>query len=197
MSVSASPRVDGRGRRALARILRDRAALLSLAVLAVVASACLAGPSLTGHEPGRVYPDLRQLPAGFTAQPDATRLGPALDRLAFRMRAHVADLTGEGNSLRLTLTAEAGVDRRSLVYLPRSSLFGAPRVVEESDGGRRLVVDVPVWRLRFLLGTDVHGRDLLTRCLVAGRVSLLIGLAVPVVYGTLAFRVPSSAAGDR
>ena len=155
--------------------------MVSLAVLAIVALACLLGPFLTGHEPERAYPDLRQLPAGLAAQPDATHLRPALDRLAFRMRASVADVVESGDHLRLTLAADAGVDRRSLVYLPRSDLFGEPRIVAQTEAGRRLSVDVPVRHLRFLLGTDVHGRDLLTRCLVAGRISLLIGLTASLV----------------
>lgn len=171
----------GPARRALVRLLRERAVIPSLAVLALVALACLVGPSLTGHEPERAYPDLRQLTAGSAVQPDAARLRPALDRLAFRMRAKVSDVVRTGDDLRLTLTSDSGVDRRSLVYLPRSDLFGEPRVVEETEGGRSLVVDVPVRRLRFLLGTDVHGRDLLTRCLVAGRISLLIGLTATLV----------------
>ncbi len=85
------------------------------------------------------------------------------------------------------------MDRRGLVYLPRSDLFGEARVVEASADGRRLVVEAPLRRLHFPLGTDVHGRDLLTRSLVAGRVSLLIGLTatlvalvVGVAYGAVA-----------
>ena len=175
-SVSAGP-----ARRALARLVRERGVVPALAVLALVVLACLVGPFLTGHEPGRAYPDLRQLPAGFTTQPDAARLRPALARLAFRMRAGVADVAQDGDTLRLTLAAEAGVDPRSLVYLPRSDLFGEPRIVEQTGDRRRLIVDVPVRHLRFWLGTDVHGRDLLTRCLVAGRISLLIGLTATLV----------------
>ncbi|MFD0935380.1 ABC transporter permease, partial [Methylobacterium trifolii] len=79
------------------------------------------------------------------------------------------------------------------VYLPRSDLFGQARVVERLEDGRALVVAAPVRRLYFPLGTDVHGRDLLSRSLVAGRVSLLIGLTatlvalvVGIAYGALA-----------
>ena len=97
------------------------------------------------------------------------------------MRARLDDVARDGDALRLTLSAEAGVDRRSLVYLPRSDLFGEPRVIADPEGGHRLVVAVPVRHLYFPLGTDVHGRDLLTRCLVAGRVSLLIGLTATLV----------------
>lgn len=163
------------------RIAHARSAVASLIVLALLALACLVGPLLTGHEPDRFYPDLRRLPAGLTAQPDDAHLKPALVRIAFRMRARVAAFAHEGGHLKLTLTADQPIDRRSLVYLPRSDLFGEPKVVAEEEGGRSLILDVPVRRLHFLLGTDVHGRDLFTRSLVAGRVSLAVGLTATLV----------------
>ncbi|MCJ2073735.1 ABC transporter permease [Methylobacterium sp. J-030] len=158
-----------------------RGAMAALGVLVLIALACLVGPGLTGHDPDRAYSDLRQLPAGLTAQPDAAHLGPALERLAFRMRVRLDAVAREGDTLCLRLASDAGVDRRSLVYLPRSGLFGPPAALEEQDGGQSLVIEVPVRRLHFFLGTDVQGRDLLTRCLAAGRVSLAIGLAASLV----------------
>ncbi|MDP4024829.1 ABC transporter permease [Methylobacterium sp. NEAU 140] len=186
--AAASPRA-----RALRRLARERGAVAALCVLAAIALACLIGPWMTGHEPERAYPDLRQLPASLAAQPDDARLAAALDRLAFRIRARVEAAERTGDALRLTLAADAPIDRRGLVYLPRSDLFGVPQVASESEGGRRLVLDVPVRRLHFPLGTDVHGRDLLSRCLVAGRVSLAVGLVatlvallIGVAYGAVA-----------
>lgn len=191
MSATALPRRPRTA--ALRRFLRDPGACLALAVLAAVALACLAGPLLTGHAPERAYPDLRQLSPGLEAQPSPERLRAALDRLAFRMRASVAEAVVSDGRLHLVLQASVPIDPRSLVYLPRSDLFGEAAIVAREDGGRRLVVEAPVRRLRFLLGTDVHGRDLLTRSLVAGRVSLLIGLCatavallVGVTYGAVA-----------
>ncbi len=179
--MSARVPAAGPAGRALARLVRERTALAALAALIGIALACLFGPALTGHDPERAYPDLRQLPAGLAAQPDAGHLGAALERLAFRMRARLEGVVRDGDTMRLTLGSDAGVDRRSLVYLPRSALFGTPEVVEELDAGRSLVVAVPIRHLYFPLGTDVQGRDLLTRCLVAGRVSLAIGLAASLV----------------
>jgi len=54
-------------------------------------------------------------------------------------------------------------------------------VLERHDGGNRLVVAVEIERNRFLFGTDGNGRDLLARTLVAGRVSLAIGLLASFV----------------
>ncbi|GJE11917.1 ABC transporter permease [Methylobacterium longum] len=167
--------------RALSRLGRTRTAMAALIVLVLIGLACLIGPGVTGREPERAYPDLRQLPAGLAAQPDPAHLGPALERLAFRMRVKLEAVAREGDTLRLTLRSDAGVDRRSLAYLPRSGLFGPPDVLEERDAGRSLAIAVPIRQLHFPLGTDVQGRDLLTRCLVAGRVSLAIGLAASLV----------------
>ncbi|WP_375457489.1 ABC transporter permease [uncultured Methylobacterium sp.] len=179
--TAAPPRRRSPGRLALERLSRDRGAMAALAVLAALALACLIGPWLTGHPPERTYPDLRQLPPGLAAQPDAAHLRPALDRLAFRIRAEVAEASRTGGSLHLVLTARTPIEERGLVYLPRSDLFGEARVVARDPDGRRLTLAVPVRRLSFPLGTDVHGRDLLSRSLVAGRVSLLIGLTATLV----------------
>ena len=159
--MSVVPALAGPARRTLGRLARERTALSALAVLVLIALACLVGPALTGHDSERAYPDLRQLPAGLTAQPDAAHLGPALERLAFRMRVRLDAVVRDRNAVRLSLSSDAGFDRRSLVYLPRSGLFGAPEVVEERDSGRSLVVAVPLRRLHFPLGTDIQRRDLL------------------------------------
>lgn len=159
------------------RLARDRGAVAALASLALVALACLIGPLLTGHKPEQIYPDFVRVGPGLAAHPTADALRPALERLAFRMRLTLAEMVRDGDRVRLTLTASGKpVDERALRLLPRSGLFGPPEVLERASDGSRIVVAVPVRRLHFLLGTDALGRDLLSRCLAAGRVSLLIGL---------------------
>jgi oligopeptide transport system permease protein len=174
---------DARG-----RLLRNRAALASLIALALIALACLVGPSLTGHDYDQVYQDYVRVPAQLAAYPTAEQLPPATDRIASRIRARVEGLAVTGDTMRVTLVAQRPIDERLLVYFERSDLFGTARVVEKADEGRRLVVDVPVDRRHFLFGTDSNGRDLLTRTLVAGRVSLAIGVlatAVAILIGVL------------
>ena len=174
------------------RLGQNRAAMAALATFAAIALACLIGPFFTGHSPARIYPDLVRTPPGLAAHPTPETVRPALERLAFRMRVTVDDLAVENGTARMSLSAPKPIAERSLAYLPRSDLFGEPKIVERADDGRRLVVEAPIRQLRFVLGTDVLGRDLLTRCLTAGRISLLIGLTatlaallVGVTYGAV------------
>ncbi|KQO67275.1 ABC transporter permease [Methylobacterium sp. Leaf89] len=180
-------------RRVLGRLARNGSALAALAVLALVALACLAGPPLTGHDPGRIYPDLVRTAPSLRAHPRPEAIAPAVERLAFRMRVTAADIRVADGRLRVTLSAPNPINARVLSYLPRSDLFGPATILSREVEGRRLVVEAPVRRLFFPLGTDVLGRDLLTRSLVAGRISLLIGLfatgvalLIGVTYGAVA-----------
>ncbi|KTS04192.1 peptide ABC transporter permease, partial [Methylobacterium radiotolerans] len=111
MTATATVAAPGPARRAVLRFARERTAVAALTLLVLIALACLIGPGLTGHDPERAYPDLRQLPAGLTAQPDAARLRPALERLAFRMRARLDAVERDGDAMRLTLGSDAGLDR--------------------------------------------------------------------------------------
>lgn len=180
-------------RRALLRLARNRMALAALSVLAAITLACLVGPFLTGHDPTRIYPDLVRTAPSLAPHPRPEAIGPAIERLAFRMRVTPEAIRVEGSTLHLVLTAAQPINERSLSYLPRSDLLGAATIVAREAGGRRLVVEAPIRQLYFPLGTDVLGRDLLSRSLVAGRVSLLIGLVatgvallIGVLYGALA-----------
>ncbi|MFC5555630.1 ABC transporter permease [Methylobacterium iners] len=178
--------------RAAARLAGDRLALAALGLLLLVTLACLIGPFLTGRAPDRIYPDLVRTPPGLAGHPRPEAIHPVLERLAIRMRVTLEAVSQEAGSVRLTLTAERAIDPRVLAYLPRSDLFGEAAILERAPDGRRLVVEAPVRRLHFLLGTDTLGRDLLTRSLVAGQVSLLIGLVatlaallIGTVYGAV------------
>jgi oligopeptide transport system permease protein len=191
----ASAAVEGRSLWAEARdrFLGNRAAMTSLVTLLAVAVACIVGPYLTGHPYDRVYQDYVRTPARLAAYPTAEQVTAALPRLASRLRASVAESTIAGDRLRLTLTGPRPIDERLLAYVERSDLFEAARVIERSDEGRRLVIEAPIERQHFFFGTDSNGRDLLTRTLIAGRVSLAIGLlatavalVIGVTYGALA-----------
>jgi oligopeptide transport system permease protein len=172
------------------RLLRNRASLAGMIVLALIAVACVFGPALTGHPYDTVYPDYVRVPAGLQAYPPDDQIAPAIERISSRVRGRASDIAITGDTVRVTLTSSGTrpIDERLLAYFERSDLFGQASVVERADEGRRLVVDVPVERKHFFFGTDANGRDLLTRTLIAGRVSLAIGLLatlVAIVIGVL------------
>jgi oligopeptide transport system permease protein len=174
------------------RLTRNRAAVASMAVLALIALACLFGPLATGHPYDRVYQDYVRVPASVSPHPQPEQIVPAAERIAARIRARAEDARLEGDALRLTLVAPRPIDERLLAFFDRSDLFGPAQILDRADEGRRLSIEAPIERRRFLFGTDANGRDLLTRTLVAGRVSLAIGLlatavaiAIGVLYGAV------------
>jgi oligopeptide transport system permease protein len=174
------------------RLIRNRAALTSIIVLALVALACVFGPFFTGHPFDRVYPDYVKVPASLEAYPKADQVEPNIERIGARVRAKAEGITIDNDVVHMTLVSSSTrpIDERLLAYFERSDLFGPARVVEKQQDGQRLVVDVPLKRQHFIFGTDTNGRDLLTRTMRAGQVSLAIGLLatfvailIGVIYG--------------
>ncbi len=165
------------------RLLRNKASVASIVLLALIALACIVGPFLTGHPFDRVYPDYVRTPASLTAYPKPEQITPQIERVTsrVRVRAEAVEITSDAVRLTLVSSSQRPIDERNLAFFERSDLFGPARVAERGEEGRRLVVEVPIERKRFLFGTDANGRDLLTRTLVAGRVSLAIGLLATVV----------------
>jgi len=175
------------------RLRRNRAAVASLFVLALVTLLSLFGPYFTGHAFDRVYPEYTRVPASLQSFPLPGEIQPAVERIAIRLRARVETVVLGDGLATATLAAPRAIDERGLAFFERSDLFGRATVVSREDEGRRLVVSVPIEQRRFLFGTDSNGRDLLTRTLIAGRVSLAIGLLaagvgvlIGVVYGAAA-----------
>ena len=175
---------------ARARLVRNRAAVASMILLGLIALACVFGPLFTGHPFDRVYPDYVRVPASLEAYPKAEQVNPQLERIGARVRARPEGAAIGGNAVRLTLvsTSARPIDERNLAYFERSDLFGPAEIVERQDDGRRLLVAVPIERQHFLFGTDTNGRDLLTRTMKAGQISLAIGLLatfVAILIGVL------------
>jgi oligopeptide transport system permease protein len=158
-----------------------------------MALACLVGPFLSPHPYDRVYPDYVKVPASLGAHPQPHEIAGPAERAAARMHARITGMHVEADTARIELESTRPIDERLLVYFERSDAFHAARVVEHAPSGARLVVDVPLKRLTFPFGTDANGRDLLTRTLIAGRVSLAIGLlasgvalVIGVAWGAIA-----------
>lgn len=174
------------------RLLANRLAMASLIVLCLMTLVCLIGPRLTGHAFDRVYPDYVRVPASLSAYPKQDSIEPAIRRILARMRVEAVELLIGSDAVRITITGPRAIDERLLDFFPRSNLFGRANVLERHDEGRRLVLAVPVVKRVFLFGTDGNGRDLLTRTLIAGRISLAIGLLatgvaliIGVIYGAV------------
>jgi oligopeptide transport system permease protein len=175
---------------ARARLVRNRAAVASMILLGLIAVACVFGPLFTGHSFDRVYPDYVRVPASLEAYPKAEQVNPQLERIGARVRARPEGPVIGDDAVRLTLvsTSARPIDERNLAYFERSDLFGPAEIVERQDEGRRLLVAVPIERQHFLFGTDTNGRDLLTRTMKAGQISLAIGLLatfVAILIGVL------------
>jgi oligopeptide transport system permease protein len=194
-AILSAPAVEGRSLwvEARARLLANRAAVASLILLGIIALTCILGPMLTGHPYDRVYQDYVRLPASFASHPTRARTESTLQRLGTRMRGAIEDAVIGAGATRFTLVSKAAIDERLLAFIERSDLFGPALVLERSPDGRRLRIEAPIERRYFLFGTDSNGRDLLSRTLIAGRVSLAIGvlatlvaLVIGVSYGAIA-----------
>ena len=158
------------------RLRKNRAAAASLAVLGAITLLCLFGPYLSPHAYDHVYVNYLKAEPSLSPHPRPAEIQPELDIIAQRMRVKVAKSEIGADLVRVTLEGPPAIDERLVAYFERSDLFGAGRVVDRQDEGKRLVVEAPVKKLHFYFGTDPNGRDLLTRTLIAGRVSLLVGL---------------------
>lgn len=190
-ATAPSPPVDaGLGQslwsQAWARLAANRAAVVSVILLAVVALLSILGPFLTGHAFDKVYTGYVRTQPSLTGHPTEAEIVTALSAIAQRLRAEVKSVVRDPTAPRtgqrlVTLENPRAIDQRSLAFFARSDLFLKPDIVEQSADGQRLVLRVMPRALVFLAGTDGNGRDLLTRTFVAGRVSLAIGLLAAMV----------------
>jgi oligopeptide transport system permease protein len=174
------------------RLLRNKASVASMVLLGLIALASIFGPFLTGHPFDRVYPDYVRAPASLTAYPKPEQITPQIERIGSRVRARAENVQIGSDAVRMDLvsTSQRAIDERNLAFFERSDLFGPAQVVERQDEGRRLLVSVPIEKRYFFFGTEANGRDLLTRTMKAGQISLAIGLlatlvaiVIGVVYG--------------
>ena len=164
---------------AWARLRANRAAMASVLVLAAIALASIFGPMLTPHAYDHIYPDYVGIPARLSSYPTEAMIEPGLARVASRMRAKVETFTITGSVLNVRLSAVRPIDDRLLAAFERSDLFDRAKVLERRAGG--VTLEVPIEQNYFLFGTDQNGRDLASRTLYAGRISLAIGLLASLV----------------
>jgi oligopeptide transport system permease protein len=178
---------------AFARLRRNRAAMLSLLVLAIMALAGIFGPALAPHSYADVYTEFVKVRPSLRPYPQEDQVIPAAESALARARLELGDIEMEAGRVRIAVTSEREIDPRVSRYLDRSDVFSNAELTEISPDGRAAVIETRVQSLYFLMGTDANGRDLLARILISLRISLMIGalattvaLVIGVIYGATA-----------
>jgi oligopeptide transport system permease protein len=178
---------------AWARLKSNRAAMVSLIYLGLMAVVCVVGPYFVPHQYTTIYADYVRTAPSFSAYPKPDMIETALRDTVKRMRVDLEEWHEEGDRVFMTLTSSKEIDDRSTRYIDRSDTFDDAKVESKSPDGLKMVMSASVKHQYFLFGTDNTGRDLLSRTLMAGRVSLAIGLlagvvavAIGVLYGATA-----------
>ena len=164
------------------RLLTNRAAVVSAIILGFIAVLAVLGPLVSPHGVETVYRSYIKVPPSLEAYPKADSVPDIIRRALRRSGAEVTALDLEGERLTLTLSGPDPIDERVVVRpLSRAADLTDVVVAETRDGGRTMVVEMNVVQNYFLFGTDSNGRDLLTRILSGGQISLMIGLLATLV----------------
>jgi oligopeptide transport system permease protein len=174
-------------------LLTHRSTRASLVILGFIALLCFFGPLFSGHSYDQVYRDYVLVRPSLLAHPTASESREALETIARRMHVQFAAPREDGGALHVTLESTKPLDPRALRAFKSSDVFGAARIVKSEDAGRRVDVDIALKQQVFLFGIDANGRDLFTRTVIAGRISLAVGmlasfvaLTIGVAYGAVA-----------
>jgi oligopeptide transport system permease protein len=191
----APPAVAGRSfwGDARARLAANKAAVVSVCYLGLMALACVVGPWFVPHQYTTIYADYVRTPPSLSAYPKPEMIETALADVIKRMRVDLDSWHQEGDRIYLTVKSSRAVDERNTRYIDRSDTFDDARVEEKSADGLTMTMSAAIKQKYFLFGTDNTGRDLLSRTLMAGRVSIAIGLlagfvavTIGVLYGATA-----------
>jgi oligopeptide transport system permease protein len=191
--VLAAP-VPGRSltRLAFDRLIRNRASVASFCVLFIVAAICVFGPFVAPHAYDEVFPSYVRTPPSIEPYPRTDSLEEAMSTVADRARVNLADFQVSGDTFTVTFTSDGAIDPRVVRYVDRANEFDGSHVIDIRDEGKTIVVEGAVHRQYFLMGTDGNGRDLFTRIMIGGRISLTVGilatfvsLIIGVTYGAI------------
>jgi ABC-type dipeptide/oligopeptide/nickel transport system permease component len=153
------------------RFRKNRAAVISLVVAALLAAVTLIGPILLPQLHGNEIAEHRYLPPSFRT---------AADLLIEREESRIEMANHSGGATELTTEQRVDLD----VFRERMATE-----TTEVDGK-----SVLVHQRRYLLGTDALGRDMLTRVMHGGQISILIALFCTVVSVLLGAVVGGAAA---
>ncbi len=187
LAVAVPEHIAGRSLwgNAWARLKRNRAAMLSLYYLALIAIVSVFGPWFVPHQYTTIYGDYVRMPPSLSAYPKPDMIQTALTDAIKRMRVDIKEWHQEGSRVIVTVTSSKPIDDRNVRYLDRSDAFNDTRIENKSPDGLEVTMSSAIKQQYFLFGTDNTGRDLLSRTLMAGRISLAIGLLAGVVAGVI------------
>jgi oligopeptide transport system permease protein len=163
------------------RMKANKAAMASFVLLILIAIACFIGPLLTPHEFDTVYTSYVKVPASLEPYPRAENIEPVLTSTLRRARLNLDEFHIEDGRVLIGVSSSRPIDERTTRYLDRADIFEDAQVESRAADGLSMVMSARIEQQYFLFGTDANGRDLLTRTLIAGRVSLTIGLLATLV----------------
>ena len=190
LAPSRSPWAD-----ALIRLRRNRAAMVALLILALMGLLAVFGPMITGHDYREQYRNYVKVPPQIEPHPAFDAVQEVAESALRRARVEIGSVTVGGETVRIAVTngRDGPLDERITRYVDRPDDFSNARIVETSANGASAVIEADIERIRFLMGTDSVGRDLMTRIFLGLRISLAIGflaaivaLAIGIAYGAIA-----------
>lgn len=183
VNSAQAPAIAGRSlwQDAWIRLRKNKAAVASAIVLAVLSLASIFGPMLSPHPYDKIYPQFVRVAPSLEAYPRADTVLPGLEKELARARLKAsAEPELSGSNITVPFTAQRETDERVLRYFERSDLFSKP-TIELAPDGLSGTLTLNVARNYFLLGTDNLGRDMLSRTMIGVRISLAIGLLASIM----------------
>ena len=141
---------------------------------------CIVGPFFTGHDFTTIYQDYVRVPPSLAPYPQAEMIEEARSSDAVRARARRRSSEWQQDDGRIIVDASPRPSRSTSASPAIStvpSTFEDARVEEDRPDGRRARHECRRSSSTISCSAPTMiGRDLLTRTLIAGRVSLAIGL---------------------
>ena len=133
-----------------------------------------------------------KVPSSLAAYPRDDEIAPALEKVLKRARLTADNIEIADKEVIVKATSKRAISEKAVRYFDRSDLFKQAAFSNFSADKKSVTITAKIDRIHFYFGTDANGRDLLTRTLIAGRISLIIGLLasgvallIGVTYGSL------------